>query len=178
MFEDDQPCVGLPLILKGSIRVDKLSENSSPLCLYRLGPGEMCVISISCLLARTKYNAQGTAESDVTLALLPTDLFNEFLTKSAFREFVFGVLAERMSELMELVDAVAFRHLDQRLARILLGRGRIIRTTHQQIANEFGCLRQVVSRLLTIFAERGWVIVTYGSIEILAPAELRGLAAE
>ncbi len=178
VFENGQSCEGLPLVIEGSIRVDKVDEPNHTLCLYRLGPGEACVISTSCLLARSRYSVQGTAETDVKLALLPSNLFNELLTRSEFRKFVFGVLSDRMSELMELVDSVAFKHLDQRLARLLLGRGRMIRTTHQQIADELGCLRQVVSRLLRIFAERGWIILTYGNIEIVSPSELRILASE
>ena len=77
---------------------------------------------------------------------------------------------------MQLVTAVAFQRLDQRLAALLLGRGRVMRVTHQQLADDLGSVREMVSRLLKGFAEQGWVKLGREQIEILAPAELRRLS--
>jgi CRP/FNR family transcriptional regulator len=81
-----------------------------------------------------------------------------------------------MADLMQLVEEVAFRKLDQRLASLLLGKGRTLHTTHQALADELGSVREMVSRLLKGFAEQGWVKLSREQIEILDPAALRDLA--
>jgi CRP/FNR family transcriptional regulator len=108
--------------------------------------------------------------------LLPRDLFDEMLDVTAFRDFVFDLFAERISELMQLVEEVAFRKLDQRLANLLLGKGRQLHTTHQQLADELGSVREMVSRLLKGFADQGLVRLGREQIEILDPAGLRKIA--
>jgi CRP/FNR family transcriptional regulator len=176
VFDEAQACAGFPFVLEGSIRVVKSASNGRELPLYRVGPGETCIISSSCLLGDAAYNARGIAETDTQLALMPRPVFSEMLALGPFRDFVFHLFAERIADLMQLVEAVAFRKLDQRLAARLLGHGRLIRTTHQQLADDLGSVREMVSRLLKGFAEQGWVRLGREQIEILAPAELRRLA--
>ncbi len=176
VFDAGQPCQGFPLVMKGSIRVIKPSESGRELPLYRVTPGESCLITSGCLLGRNDYNARGVTESETTLLLLPTRRFNELLAQPAFRDFIFHLLAERMADLMQLVEEVAFRKLDQRLAGLLLGKGRLLHTTHQQLADELGSVREMISRLLKGFAEQGWVRLGREQIEILDPAALRQLA--
>jgi CRP/FNR family transcriptional regulator len=103
-------------------------------------------------------------------------LFDEVLAEPAFRDFVFALFSERMAELMQLVEEVAFRKLDQRLAALLLGKGRMLRTTHQQLADELGSVREMVSRLLKGFAEQGLVRLGREQVEVLDPAGLRRMA--
>lgn len=176
LFDEHQPCQGFPFVLVGSIRVVKLAANGRELPLYKVLPGESCIITSSCLLGHTDYNARGVTESDTTLVLLPRDLFDEMLDVTAFRDFVFDLFAERISELMQLVEEVAFRKLDQRLANLLLGKGRQLHTTHQQLADELGSVREMVSRLLKGFADQGLVRLGREQIEILDPAGLRKIA--
>jgi CRP/FNR family transcriptional regulator len=78
---------------------------------------------------------------------------------------------------MQLVEAVAFQKLDQRLAALLLGKGRTIHVTHQGLADELGSVREIVSRLLKSFAEQGLVSLGREQIEIVDPARLRRVAA-
>lgn len=176
LFDERQPCQGFPFVLSGGIRVVKLSANGRELPLYKVLPGESCIISSSCLLGHADYNARGIAESETVLALLPRSLFDALLREPAFRNFVFHLFAERIAELMQLIEEVAFRKLDQRLANLLLGKGRQLHTTHQQLADELGSVREIVSRLLKGFAEQGLVRLGREQIEILDPAGLRRLA--
>jgi CRP/FNR family transcriptional regulator len=176
LFDEHQPCQGFPFVLVGSIRVVKLAANGRELPLYKVLPGESCIITSSCLLGHADYNARGVTESDTTLVLLPRALFDEMLDVTAFRDFVFDLFAERISELMQLVEEVAFRKLDQRLANLLLGKGRQLHTTHQQLADELGSVREMVSRLLKGFADQGLVRLGREQIEILDPAGLRKIA--
>ena len=176
LFDEHQPCQGFPFVLAGSIRVVKLAANGRELPLYKVLPGESCIITSSCLLGHADYNARGVTESDTTLVLLPRALFDDMLDETAFRDFVFDLFAERTAELMQLVEEVAFRKLDQRLANLLLGKGRQLHTTHQQLADELGSVREMVSRLLKGFADQGLVRLGREQIEILDPAGLRKIA--
>lgn len=176
LFDEHQPCQGLPLVLAGSIRVLKRAANGRELLLYKVLPGESCIITSSCLLGHADYNARGVAEGTTRLVLLPRPLFDALLMAPDFRNFVFGLFAERIAELMQLVEEVAFRKLDQRLANLLLGKGRNLNVTHQQLADELGSVREMVSRLLKGFAEQGLVRLGRERIEILDPAGLRSIA--
>ncbi len=176
LFDERQACQGFPFVLSGAVRVAKAAANGRELPLYRVLPGESCIITSSCLLGRADYNARGTTEGPTTLVLLPRELFDELLAEPAFRDFVFHLFADRMAELMQLIEEVAFRKLDQRLAGLLLGRGRVLHATHQQLADELGSVREMVSRLLKGFAEQGLVRLGREQVEILDPARLRALA--
>ncbi|MHB1359618.1 MAG: Crp/Fnr family transcriptional regulator [Rhodocyclaceae bacterium] len=176
LFDERQPCQGFPLVLSGAIRVAKLAANGRELPLYRVLPGESCIITSSCLLGHADYNARGVAEGDTTLLLLPRQLFDDLLAQTAFRDFVFKLFSERIVELMQLIEEVAFRKLDQRLANLLLGKGRQLHTTHQQLADELGSVREMVSRLLKGFADQGLVRLGREQIEILDAAGLRKVA--
>lgn len=176
VFDGGQPCQGFPFLLEGGIRVIKTAASGRELPLYRVLPGESCLISSGCLLGHNDYNARGVATSETTLVLLPTLRFNELLGCSPFRDFVFSLFAERMADLMQLVEEVAFHKLDQRLANLLLGKGHTLHTTHQHLADELGSVREMVSRLLKGFAEQGLVRLGREQIEILDAPGLRRLA--
>jgi CRP/FNR family transcriptional regulator len=176
VFDERQPCRGFGFVLGGAIRVVKVSAAGRELPLYRVTVGESCVITSSCLLGHSDYNARGVADGQTTLALLPGKLFDEMLTESAFREFVFSLFSERMAELMQLVEEVAFHKLDQRLAALLLGKGRLVHASHQQLADELGSVREMVSRLLKRFEDQGLVRLGREQVEVLDPAGLRRAA--
>ena len=176
IFDERQPCQGFPFILSGAIRVAKVSAGGRELPLYRVTPGETCIITSSCLLGNVPYNARGTAESETVLVVLPQGLFTELLDQAPFRNFIFNLFAERMADLMRLVEEVAFLKLDQRLAALLLGKGRVVHATHQQLADELGSVREMISRLLKGFSEQGLVGLGREQIEIRDAAGLRRVA--
>ena len=176
VFDERQPCRGFPFVLGGAIRVAKVSASGRELPLYRVQAGENCIITSSCLLGHADYNARGVSEGETTLALLPRALFDEMLGVPVFRDYVFSLFSERMAELMQLVEEVAFRKLDQRLAALLLGKGRVVHATHQQLADELGSVREMVSRLLKGFAEQGLVRLGREQVEVLDASGLRKMA--
>ncbi len=176
LFDDHQACEGFPFVVKGSIRVIKASPNGRELPLYRVAPGETCVISSSCLLGHEDYNARGITESETEMVMLPKVVFDALLAEPAFRSFVFHLFADRIADLMQLIEEVAFHKLDQRLAALLLGKGRVLHTTHQHLADELGSVREIISRLLKGFAAQGLVKLAREQIEILDPAGLRTIA--
>lgn len=166
IFTEHQPCQGFPLLLSGSIKVIKSTASGREMLLYRVEPGGSCIISSSCLLGHSDYSARGIAESELVLLLLPKARFDALLAESApFRDFVFHLFSDRLADLMGLVEEVAFARLDQRLAKLLLTKPENpIQTTHQQLAEELGSVREIVSRLLKGFANQG--LVTLGREQI------------
>jgi CRP/FNR family transcriptional regulator len=179
LFDERNECSAFPMVLSGAVRVTKAAPNGRELQLYRVLPGESCVITSSCLLGHAAYNARGEAETDTTLVALPGPLFARLMTEhEAFRTYVFRLFSERVADLMQLVEAVAFQRLDQRLAALLLARAPVLHTTHQQLADELGSVREIVSRLLTGFSEQGMVSLGRERIEVTDAAGLRRVAGQ
>ena len=178
VFAEHQPCQGFPLLLEGSIKVVKLAASGRELMLYRVAPGGSCIISSSCLLGHTDYNARGIAETPLTLLALPVPAFSALmLDYPPFRDFVFHLFAERIGELMQLVEEVAFARLDQRLAKLLLARNEtVLNVTHQQLADELGSVREIVSRLLKGFAAQGLVTLGREQLSIVDRTGLQKIA--
>jgi len=116
----------------------------------------------------------------VALLSIPAALFQQLLVEfEPFRRFVFGMYGERLAEVMELVEEVAFRRLDTRLAQLLVHRGPVVAATHQKLAEELGSVREIVSRLLRQFEDRGWVELGRERVTVRdarALAELAGAA--
>ena len=179
VFAEHQPCQGFPLLLAGSIKVVKQSASGRELMLYRVAPGGSCIITSSCLLGRSDYNARGIAETPLRLLLVPAPAFAQLMLDHApFRDFVFHLFAERIAELMQLVEEVAFTRLDQRLARLIVAQDRaVLNVTHQQLADELGSVREIVSRLLKGFAEQGLVALGREQLTVTDRAGLLKVAA-
>ncbi|MEJ2646208.1 MAG: Crp/Fnr family transcriptional regulator [Gammaproteobacteria bacterium] len=183
LFRDGGPCEAYLLVLEGTVRVQKIAVNGREIVLYRVGPGETCILTTSCLLARRDYPATGVAETDVRGVAIPAGVFRNALAMSdRFREFVFAEYGRRIADLIVLVEEVAFGRLDVRLAQRLLahytGPEPSVRTTHQDLAAELGTAREVVSRQLKEFERRGWVGLHRGRIELIDRPSLQGLAAQ
>ncbi len=177
LFDARQPCRGFPLLLEGSVRVAKSSPGGREIVLYRVNPGQGCLLSGGCLRGDTDYTARAVAEEDVTLLSLPPALFQELMLGfEPFRRFVFGMYGERLAEVMELVEEVAFRRLDARLAQLLVSRGPVLEATQQQLADELGSVREIVSRLLRQFEERGWVKLSRNRVTVRDARALAELA--
>lgn len=168
IFEDGSPCGAFPLILSGSVRVIKMGQNGRELLLYRVEPGEICMLSSSCMLGKAHYSARGVSESELSVATLSPVLFNSLVSHhESFRTFVFNFFSERLSELMQLVEEVTFLKLDQRLAALLLAKGSEIHSTHQMLADELGSVREIVSRLLKGFEDQGMIALSRVHIRII-----------
>ena len=178
LFDEGAPCRGFPLVLDGEIRVARGSPQGRSLELYRVGAGELCVVSTSCVFGRHAMVAHGTTARQTRPVVLSPPGFDAWCAQESFRRFVFGVFAERLADLMALVEAVAFQRLDQRLATALLGHGVAVHASHQALADQLGTVREIVTRLLKQFERAGWVRLARERIELLDAAALRGLAAD
>lgn len=177
LFEEGQPCRGFPMVVQGSVRVARGSTAGRSLELYRVTPGELCVVSTSCLFGSQPLTAHGHTTEPTQLVLLSPQGFDRWSAHAGFRRFVFGVFADRLADLMALAEAVAFQRLDQRLAHALLGHGELVRLTHQALADELGTVREIVTRLLKRFERAGWVELSRERIRVVDAAALRHVAA-
>jgi CRP/FNR family transcriptional regulator, anaerobic regulatory protein len=177
LFDAGRPCQGFPMVLSGSVRVARAAPNGRSLELYRVLPGEICLVSASSLFADNALTAQGDAIEPSELLLLSPAGFERLAAQAPFRRYVFGIFAERMEELMAVAEAVAFQRLDQRLAAALLGRGAALHLTHQALADELGTARENVTRLLRRFENEGWLELGRERIELRDPSALRRVAA-
>lgn len=180
VFTVGAPCQNYLMVIDGSVRVQKSSETGREIVLYRVEPGQTCVLTTVCVLSNRDYDAEAVAETDVQAVAVSSSTFHELMGLSAtFRQFVMSAYSIRMSELMALIDEIAFQRFDVRLSQHLLERGEQgspIATTHQQIASELGSAREVVSRQLKEFERRGMVKLGRGAIDLVDRLRLREVA--
>ncbi len=185
VFETSSDCAGFPVILSGAVRVFKDLANGRRIELYRVTPEEPCILSLGCLMGRGRYPASGVTFGATRMIVMPPALFNQCLAEqAAFRTAMFRALGDRLVNTMELVEEIATLRLDVRLAAALLAHegvdldgDRQIAVTHQELADELGTVREMVSRLLDDFAQQGLVVPGRGRIRIVDPDRLRALAA-
>ena len=168
LFDVDSPCRAFLWLVSGTIRVTRPLGSGREILLYRVQPGESCILTVSCLLGDAAYPARGVIESDAHGAALSRDHFIRLIEQSPpVRQFIFRFFGERLARLLELIEQVAFRRLDQRLAALLLANSGSVEATHQKLADELGSVREVVSRILEDFQEQRIVQLERGQIRIL-----------
>lgn len=163
-------CNDYLLVVEGSVKVFARAENGREIVLYRIKGGGSCILTTSCLMSQTLFPAEGLTETDTTALTIPARIFGRALEElPEFRQFVLEAYGKRVKDLIVLVEQVAFGRVDMRLARYLLENAEdsALNATHQSVASELGTAREVVSRQLKEFEQRGWVALKRGSIELL-----------
>lgn len=177
VFYPGKACENYLLLLSGSVKAQILSADGREVLLYRVMPGDSCVLTTSCLLGDNQYPAEGYTESDITAFAIPAHVFHRCLQQSAFfRDFVFRNFSTRLADVINRMASLSFASIDQRLAQTLLSVGSTtIRKTHQELAMELGTVREVVSRHLKRFESLGCLNLGRGVIEIVDTAALRRL---
>jgi CRP/FNR family transcriptional regulator len=151
----------LPLIIDGSIKISRQAAEGDELFLYYLTRGESCTMTFTCCLSDKVSEIRAVAEEDTTLLGLPQGKLDEWLMRyKSWKNFVMLAYDQRMQELINTVDQVAFQQLDERLLDYLQRRSGLrddatVRATHQQIAADLNVSREAVSRLLKTLERRG-----------------------
>ncbi len=177
-YREGMPCGAYVMRLAGKSRVYKMSTSGREILLYRVGAGETCVITTTCLLGDSDYPASTIVEEPIRDVLIPANAFHQLMIDSAvFRKFVMTNYGALISDLIVLLDEVAFHSLNARLAKVLLdANNATITRTHQQIADELGTAREVVSRQLKRLELKGAVSLGRGHIEITDRKTLEKMA--
>ena len=207
LFFPGDSCSGFVVVHAGTIVVTLTAENGREIVLYRVGPGDICLQTFGCLVNGGTYSAQGSAETDLTIEMIPAGDFEARMAGDPlFRRDLLVAVASRFGDLERLVADVALSSIALRLARALLrladgqradgqgadGRladGRLVdglgadgqwgvNTTHEALASEIGSAREVVSRHLALMARDGLIETTRGHIALLDVQALRALAQE
>lgn len=177
VFVEGDEANAIAFLLSGVVRVYKIGETGREITLYRFGYGESCILTANAILSQKSFPAIATVEQEAEAVMIPAETFREWVRRyEAWREFVFELFSQRLVSVMAIVDEVAFRRMDARVADLLLRRGAagpILRLTHQEIAAELGSSREVISRILEDFAERGLVRTARGTVEILSAEKLQ-----
>lgn len=170
VFQQGDACKNYLIVLDGKVKVFTRAENGREIMLYRLHSGDSCVLTTSCLFGQKNYPAEGKTDTAVTALAIPATQFNKVLQQSVtFRELVFSAFSSHLSNLITLIEEVAFGKLDVRLARYLLSHcdnQHVLTSTHQNIATELGSAREVISRQLKELESKGYLKIQRGNIQI------------
>lgn len=172
VFREHEGCGRIGFVLGGSIKVFKEHPSGRSITLYRLGAGDSCILSMSCAMSNPIHQASAIVEEEATVVTVTTADFHRLMEKSAdARSYVFGLFAERLTDVLLLLEEVVFQRMDERLAAILLEsaarhQSEVIQATHEALAEEAGTAREVVTRVLKEFAVQGWIELGRGKITI------------
>ena len=163
----------MPLVISGAIKVLREDQEGNELLLYYLEPGDTCSMTMTCCMGNKKSDIRAIAETDSVLIIIPIQRIEQWMANySSWRNFVLNSYHERLEELMQTVDGIAFKQMDQRLIQYLkkkatLGKSPCIQATHQQIAYDLNSSRVVVSRLLKKLEETGAIQLNRNAIKVL-----------
>lgn len=178
-----EDCSGLVLLRRGAVRAFILSESGREISLYRLNPGDSCLLSSACSLSQMDYNISLQAEKSSDLFVLPPDLFASLSdSNTAVKSYSLELMAKRLQQVMWVLENTLFTSLDKRLSSFLLDQAKqenslTLRLTHEAIASYLGTAREVITRMLNYFQEEGLVSLSRGRINILNPSGLIELTA-
>ncbi len=177
IFDEGSECNTLAVIITGKIRVYKLGESGKEITIYRIYEGESCILTISAILSNLTFPATAVAEEETEALILPADVFKELVNKDeAWRNYTFGLVNKRLANIITVVETVAFKRMDERIAEFLLKKSEAepdgINITHQKIADELGTHREVISRILKEFEKLELIKLSRNRIEIINRNEL------
>jgi CRP/FNR family transcriptional regulator len=164
-------CSHLALVIEGTARVYKISENGREITLYRIGPGESCILTASCIMSQKPFPAFAVSEQPIQALIISTsDVIRWSNQEQAWRDYLFELISERLSDVISIVEEVAFRRVDRRLAAYLLQHTdneiNRMQATHQSIASDLGTSREVVSRILKDFEQQELISISRGAITL------------
>lgn len=180
LIEKGQDVSGAYFVVEGRLRVYSLLPGGKEATLYHITPGETCVLALNSLFNDLLYPAWVKTEPATTVAVVPGRLYRElFESERTIQDLTVATLSTLVFRLMAELDQVHSCTLEQRLAGFLLVRASSrakVRQTQQEIASQLGTTREVVARLTSRMANRGWIATGRGEITILQPSLLSALA--
>ncbi len=182
IYSKDQECLGMIKILQGSVRAFMLSEEGREIVLYRIQPGEVDVLSASCVVDQIRFETQMIAQTDCQVLIIPALCLAVLKENNlALKCFILEKLGERFSDVMLLMENMLFSRLDSRVARALLDRlkktgSRTLFLTHAQLASDLNSSREVISRILKEMEKNDMITLERGRITVKNLPSLQKLA--
>ena len=181
IHDSSAECLGLIMVRSGQLRAYILSEDGREITLSRLFEYDVSLLSASCVMPDMQFNVMIEVEKDSEFWSIPACLFKNLADESlAVSNYSTSLLSSNFSELMWLMEQIMWKSLDKRLAAFLLEEARleadkVLKITHEKIANHMGTAREVVTRMLRYFQNEGMVRLTRGTIELIDEAALEKL---
>lgn len=169
-----KPVRFMPIIISGTLRVMRKDENGNEIILYYLGSNESCAMAYTCCMEARKSEIKAIAEDNVELIAIPHNKLDEWLIKyPSWKSYIFNSFTQRFNELLKSLESVAFHKLDERLINYLRTKSKItgktaIQLSHNQIAEELGTSRVVISRLLKQLENDHKLVLYRNEIKLLS----------
>ena len=163
----------IPVVLQGSVKVSRVDEEGNELLLYYIHPAESCAMTFTCCMESSPSAIQAVSEEPTILMTIPVAIMDAWMSKySTWKRFVMHTIRQRFGELLETIDQIAFRQLDERLVYYLKRKGEatgstLINLSHEQIAAEMATSRVVISRLLKKLEQDNKVLLYRHQIKLL-----------
>ncbi len=163
----------MPLIITGAVKILREDEKGDELVLYFIEQGDTCAMTITCCIGQKKSKIRAVTEVETELLMIPIQKISDWMIKyQSWQMFILQSYHERMQELLEAIDTIAFLNMDERLLKYLkdkamINRNEVIQVTHKEIANDMHTSRVVVSRLLKALEIKGEIKLHRNQIQIL-----------
>lgn len=169
LLRNGDPCNFAVFLYEGEMKVSKSGNNGRVINLYRVHPGQACILSITSSLSGQPYPAEAMVEKDSKLFLIPKqDLKFWLSTEPLLQDQIYQHMATRFIDMMKLFDNLFFRKIDDRILTFLLDQleqnGAVLSMTHDEIASELGSAREVISRIMKQFEKKGFIRISRGKI--------------
>lgn len=178
VYSGGTQCLGMMLVLQGTLRTYLLSDEGKEITIYRLRQGDVCVLAASCILSAITFDVEMEAQTDASLLLLPAWVLSKLQDENVYVEnYIYKEAAKRFSDVVEALQQMMFLSLTQRVASFLLDESAKQNTssiimTHEEIAKTIGSAREAVSRILKQLAKGGYISLNRGEIKIEEKAKL------
>ncbi|HIX77501.1 MAG TPA: Crp/Fnr family transcriptional regulator [Candidatus Fusicatenibacter merdavium] len=179
LYSNDDDCLGILLVLKGQLRVFIQSGDTREITLFRVGDGQVCTLSASCIIQEITFDIQIEADEDTELIVTNVSCFRTLMQQNVYVEnYIYKETTEHFSDVMWAMNQILFSSFDKRLAGYLLDESirthsDTLHTTHEQIARNLGSAREVVSRMLKYFEKEGIVSLSRGTVKIIDEKKLK-----
>lgn len=173
ILDENASIRSIPIVMKGMLKVIRTEEDGREILLYYIKAGESCIMSFLGGMHNEKSIVRAEIEEDAEILFLPLDKVSLFIKEHPeWLDYIFRLYHKRFEELLDIINAIAFKKVDERLLNLLqkksaLTRSETINTTHEQLANELGTARVVVSRLLKQLEEDGKLELGRNKITLL-----------
>ncbi len=173
VLNEDSNIKAIPIVKSGSIRVMRTDESGKEILLYYIRGGESCIMSFLGGIHNETSKVKAIADEETEILFIPVDQVKTLIRYNPeWLDYIFRLYHKRFEELLEVVNAVAFKKVDERLLNLITLKCRntnnkTLTVTHEQLANELGTARAVVSRLLGQLEEQGLVRLGRNKVTLL-----------
>ena len=173
VYDTTQGCKGVLIVRKGSLRIYMVSEEGREVTLYRLFPGEVCVLAAACLMEEIDFDILIEAPEESEVVTIPAADLQPIMHENSLMEtYLYKKTAERFTSVMWTIQQILFKKIDQRIARYLWDvsereHSMVVSVTHDEIARDIGSAREVVTKTMRHMAGDGLIKSGHGKVEIL-----------